>query len=91
MKLIGEMTFDDGVLLIDNEIAREVIEYLRALVPWSPPQIRSINWTRNARIFGSGKAAGNDLQSCMDDIQPAVRPLAKGTRVTQCGHVTRNR
>ena len=53
----GEMTFEDGVLLIDNETAREVIDYLRALVPWSPPQLRGVNWTRNARIFGSGKAA----------------------------------
>lgn len=53
----GEMVFDDGVLHVDNDAGRQVVEYMRALVPWSPPQLRSIHWTRNAQIFGAGKAA----------------------------------
>ncbi|RFU49264.1 extracellular solute-binding protein [Paraburkholderia sp. DHOC27] len=53
----GGQTFDGGVLQVDTEIGREVIDYLRALVPLSPAQLRSVGWSRNAQIFGSGKAA----------------------------------
>lgn len=54
----GQMTYDErGVLLVDNESGRNVIEYLRALIPWSPPNLRSMDWTRNAQMFGGGKAA----------------------------------
>ncbi|CAB3654809.1 extracellular solute-binding protein [Paraburkholderia rhynchosiae] len=54
----GQMSFDErGVLLVDDEIGRSVIEYLRELIPWSPPNPRSVHWTRNAQIFGAGKAA----------------------------------
>lgn len=49
--------FDNGVLQVDTEMGRHVIDYLRALVPWSPAQLRSVHWSRNAQIFGSGKAA----------------------------------
>ncbi|MEX3957467.1 ABC transporter substrate-binding protein [Trinickia sp. EG282A] len=54
----GQMTYDErGVLLVDNESGRNVIEYLRALIPWSPHNLRSMDWTRNAKMFGGGKAA----------------------------------
>jgi multiple sugar transport system substrate-binding protein len=53
----GGVDFDDGVLQVESEAGRQVIEYLRALVPWSPAPLRSLHWTRNAQIFGSGKAA----------------------------------
>jgi multiple sugar transport system substrate-binding protein len=53
----GAMTFEDGILHVDNDVGHRVIEYLRALVPLSPPDFRSVHWTRNAQIFGSGKAA----------------------------------
>lgn len=53
----GGVNFDAGVLQVDSETGRQVIEYLRALVPWSPAQLRSVHWSRNAQIFGSGGAA----------------------------------
>ena len=54
----GPMSFDEhGVLLVDHALGREVVAYLRALVPWSPRDLRGVHWTRNAQIFGSGKAA----------------------------------
>jgi multiple sugar transport system substrate-binding protein len=53
----GGLAMDDGVLLVDTEHGRQVAEYLRALVAWSPPQLRSTHWTRNAQTFGSGHAA----------------------------------
>lgn len=53
----GGVHFEQGVLQVDTETGRQVIDYLRALVPWSPAQLRSVDWSRNARIFGAGKAA----------------------------------
>jgi multiple sugar transport system substrate-binding protein len=53
----GAVTFDGGVLQVDTERGRQVVEYLRALLPWSSSQLRSAHWTRNAQIFGSGKSA----------------------------------
>ncbi|MGV2290460.1 extracellular solute-binding protein [Trinickia sp. YCB016] len=53
----GGRIFEDGILQVDNETGRQVIDYLRALVPLSPAQLRSVGWSRNAQIFGSGKAA----------------------------------
>jgi multiple sugar transport system substrate-binding protein len=53
----GGVTFDNGVLQVDTERGRQVIEYLRALLPWSSSQLRSAHWTRNAQIFGAGKSA----------------------------------
>ncbi|TCG10144.1 hypothetical protein BZM27_00195 [Paraburkholderia steynii] len=53
----GAAIFDDGVLQVDTEMGRHVIEYLRALVPFSPTRVSSLDWARNARLFGAGKAA----------------------------------
>jgi multiple sugar transport system substrate-binding protein len=53
----GGRTFDAGILQVDTETGRQVIDYLRSLVPLSPAQLRSAGWARNAQIFGSGKAA----------------------------------
>jgi multiple sugar transport system substrate-binding protein len=53
----GGKNFENGVLQVDTEAGRQVIDYLRALVPLSPTQLRSVGWARNAQIFGSGKAA----------------------------------
>ncbi|HKT96953.1 MAG TPA: extracellular solute-binding protein [Paraburkholderia sp.] len=53
----GGVNFDEGVLQVDTESGRRVVEYLRELVPWSSDSLRSADWVRNARNFGSGKAA----------------------------------
>lgn len=51
------LQIDNGVAQVDSEHGRRVVDYLRALVPWSPTQWRASNWTRNAQTFGAGKAA----------------------------------
>lgn len=57
----GGLHIDDGIPQVDTEPGRRVVDYLRALVPWSSTQsdaqLRASHWTRNAQIFGAGKAA----------------------------------
>ncbi|NIE62373.1 extracellular solute-binding protein [Burkholderia sp. Ax-1719] len=53
----GGLRIDDGIPQVDTEHGRLVVDYLRALVPWSSPQLRASHWTRNAQLFGAGKAA----------------------------------
>ena len=53
----GALSVDENVLHIDSEAGRRVIEYLRELIPYSPVELRSLHWARNAQIFGSGRAA----------------------------------
>ena len=53
----GALSADKDVLQIDNEAGRRVVEYLRELIPFSPLPLRSVDWVRNAQIFGSGRAA----------------------------------
>lgn len=53
----GGVHLERGVLQVDTDVARSVIDYLRELIPWSPPDLRSVQWQRNAQIFGAGKAA----------------------------------
>lgn len=53
----GALSVDEDVLHIDSEAGRRVIEYLRELIPYSPVELRSLHWARNAQIFGSGRAA----------------------------------
>jgi multiple sugar transport system substrate-binding protein len=53
----GALCVDEDVLQIDCDAGRHVIEYLRELVPYSPVQLRNLDWVRNAQMFGSGRAA----------------------------------
>ncbi|WP_341316425.1 extracellular solute-binding protein [Paraburkholderia sp. IMGN_8] len=53
----GALSVEEDVLQVDSEAGRRVIEYLRELIPYSPVQVRSVHWVRNAQIFGSGHAA----------------------------------
>jgi multiple sugar transport system substrate-binding protein len=53
----GALSVDEDVLHIDSEAGRRVVEYLRELIAYSPVQLRSLHWVRNAQIFGSGRAA----------------------------------
>jgi multiple sugar transport system substrate-binding protein len=53
----GLLSEEDGVLQVDTDAGRRVVEYLRALIPYSAAHLRSIHWVRSAQIFGRGQAA----------------------------------
>ncbi|MFX1761123.1 extracellular solute-binding protein [Paraburkholderia sp. A1RI-2L] len=77
----GGVEFDDGVLQVDTETGMQVIEYLRALVPVSPAHSSSVDWARNARLFGSGKAAMCYHWSNRFGVLDSHALLQKGGRV----------
>lgn len=52
----GVLTRDDG-LELDMAACRSVIDYLRALIPYSPGNLRANHWARSVQIFGGGNAA----------------------------------
>ncbi|WP_369008106.1 ABC transporter substrate-binding protein [Trinickia symbiotica] len=85
----GQMIYDErGVLLVDNEGGRNVIEYLCALIPWSPPNLRSMDWTRNAKTFGGGKAAMCYHWSNRYGLLDSHMLLQKGGRIGLQSHPT---
>ncbi|SOE56650.1 ABC-type glycerol-3-phosphate transport system, substrate-binding protein [Burkholderia sp. OK233] len=53
----GALHIDQGAPVIATEAGRQVVDYLRALLRYSPAQPRSLTWTRSAQIFGRGQAA----------------------------------
>ncbi|QGZ59765.1 ABC transporter substrate-binding protein [Paraburkholderia acidiphila] len=53
----GGVLTSGHALELDAAACKSVIEYLRALIPYSPGNLRANHWTRSVQIFGSGNAA----------------------------------
>ena len=85
----GGVEVDGGVLQVDTEAGRDVIEYLRALVPYSPARPGGMDWARNAQLFGSGKAAMCYHWSNRYGVLDSHALLQQGGRVGLQLHPTR--
>jgi multiple sugar transport system substrate-binding protein len=65
-----------------------VIGYLRALIPYSPTDLRSLQWVRSAQIFGRGQAAMGYHWSNRYGVLDSHILLQKGARVGLLPHPT---
>lgn len=53
----GGVLHGDAMLQLDGAACRNVVDYLRALVPYSPGNLRANHWARSVQRFGAGQAA----------------------------------
>ncbi|MGI4856171.1 MAG: extracellular solute-binding protein [Janthinobacterium lividum] len=53
----GQQSLEDEVLRVDTPTAKHVVDYLRALLPYSPRQAQNLQWVRSVQNFGNGRAA----------------------------------
>ena len=53
----GGVLMSGHALELDAAACKSVVEYLRALIPYSPGNLRANHWARSVQIFGSGNAA----------------------------------
>jgi len=84
----GELPVATGVPRVDTNAGRRVIEYLRALIPYSPTDLRSLQWVRSAQIFGRGQAAMGYHWSNRYGVLDSHILLQKGARVGLLPHPT---